>query len=124
VSTKEAPTPPSYILEHYADPVRRYHAALFEGIQADAAKDGKTVTVLSDLDEIKRGNYPSPDPVPATRVTSSTYLAAMVVRDGGYHFMRRDNTTGLWSALTYLKAPFKACDWRRQNSTRRLKRTP
>ena len=93
---------PSKLRDRIADVATskfRYHAALFEGIVADGEADhGRgAVEVLTDLDQLRAGIYPSPTPIPVSRATGTKYIAAMMVNEGGFHFMRRDSTTGMWS---------------------------
>jgi hypothetical protein len=88
---------PQKLIDLSSSPNYQYHAALFEGIQADAKKDSKKVEVLTDLDALRTGVYPSPDPLPVGQVDSDNYIAAMVVNPTGFHFMRRDSITHLWS---------------------------
>jgi hypothetical protein len=88
---------PQRLLDLSASPTYLYHAALFEGIQAEADEDGGQVEVLTDLAQLRRGIYPSPDPIPVGRVNAGNYIAAMVVNSTGFHFLRRDSTTHLWS---------------------------
>jgi hypothetical protein len=93
-----ASTPmPQRLQDLSASPNYLYHAALFEGIQADADRDDQEVDVLTDLDQLRAGVYPSPDPIPVGAVKRGTYIAAMVVNSTGFHFMRRDSTTQLWT---------------------------
>lgn len=72
----------------------RYHAMLFQGIVDDANACGKHVEILRGPAE---GSYPSPLNPPVERADGSHYIAAMVVKTDGFHFMRRDSKTGLWS---------------------------
>ena len=71
-----------------------YHAELFGAIVADARACDKNVTVLR---QVANNIYPTPDAPPVTQVERGHYLAAMVVKRDGFHFMRRDSTSGLWS---------------------------
>lgn len=58
-----------------------------KGVVDDGAAQGKVITVLPQR---------VPDPVPP-RQTDGTYLVAMVSNGMGYHFMRRRESTGLWT---------------------------
>lgn len=112
---------PKALLDLSASPGYRYHAALFEGIQADAGRDGKRVVVLTDLDQLRTGVYPSPDPVPVGRVTADTYIAAMVVNATGFHFMRRDSRTRLWSHKNGGRGnPVETCVYKLRNGADRF----
>jgi hypothetical protein len=72
----------------------RYHAMLLDGIVADARACGKVVEILREPAE---GDYPTPINPPTERCNGAHYLAAMVAKSDGFHFMRRDSTTRLWS---------------------------
>lgn len=71
-----------------------YYAQLVDGIKEDAIASNKQV-------ECERGPFgnslPSPKNPPIDKVGGEKYIAAMVVRLDGFHFLRRDSTTGLWS---------------------------
>lgn len=72
----------------------RYHASLLQGIVADARACNKTVEILSGPEE---GEYPTPHDLPVDRANANQYIAAMIAKSDGFHFMRRDSATGLWS---------------------------
>lgn len=57
------------------------------GVVADGKAQGKAIVVLEQQ---------LPGPVPP-RLTDGNYLVAMVSNSMGYHFMRRRESTGLWS---------------------------
>lgn len=63
-----------------------YHANLIAGVMADGAAQNKPVLSL-------QRNAPSPVPAPR----GGTYLVAMVAKADGFHFLRRNDTTLLWS---------------------------
>lgn len=65
-----------------------YPDRLFQGIVDDAEACEKAVEILQG---------PSPSPMPTDKVTGANYIAAMVVKPDGFHFMRRDSRSGLWS---------------------------
>jgi hypothetical protein len=72
-----------------------YGHRLFAGIEADAAADGgKQVTFYPVGVETSRVR-PHPGTMP--QVQHGEYLVAMLVTARGFHFMRRDTATGLWS---------------------------
>lgn len=75
-----------------------YHAALFQGIVADAVACNEIVNILSDPDP-HLNTYPLPTALPqfTGQADGAHYIAAMVVKADGFHFMRRDSTTHLWS---------------------------
>lgn len=70
----------------YAGHAANRQEEFIQGVIADAARDRKTVVHL---------------PNPATRVPAlvggGCYLVAMVANQFGYHFMRRRESTGLWT---------------------------
>lgn len=74
----------------------QYTHRLFDGIQRDAAADGnKTVSFFPQGVETSADR---PDPIQMPRVVpDGQYLVAMLVTAGGFHFMRRDSKTRLWS---------------------------
>lgn len=75
---------------------REYVESLFEGIKEDAkADDDKTITFFP-LDIEKSSESLDPCHMP-NQVPSGHYLVAMLVRNGGFHFMRQDPNTKLWS---------------------------
>ncbi|WP_320041718.1 hypothetical protein [uncultured Desulfobacter sp.] len=59
-----------------------------DGVIADAKKQGKKVIAL------RRGGQPGPVPIVCP---DGKYLVAMVSTPYGYHFLRRNESTGLWS---------------------------
>lgn len=69
--------------------VDQYVRDLLQAIVADGTACGKQVQILQTLG--------SPAGPPVDQASSTHYLAAMVVKSDGFHFMRRDSTTGLWS---------------------------
>lgn len=71
-----------------------YWGALLDGIVKDGAADGSTVTVLS---QPVGAALPQPDNPPVHRADGTQYLAAMVVKTDGFHFLRRDSTSGRWT---------------------------
>lgn len=71
-----------------------YHRALLQGIVADAQACGKVVEVLREPTDAA---YPSPKNPPTERTGGAHYLAAMIGKADGFHFMRRDSRSGLWS---------------------------
>ncbi|RFP14752.1 hypothetical protein D0T23_12185 [Duganella sp. BJB475] len=72
----------------------RYHYSLLEGVVDDARACGRTVEILSGPAD---GEYPPVSFPPIARAGSTHYLVGMVAKDDGFHFMRRDSSTGLWS---------------------------
>lgn len=72
-----------------------YWRALMAGIVADAAVANQVVVVHSQ--PTATGAMPQPDNPPIHLVGAGTYLAAMVVKTDGFHFLRRDSATGRWS---------------------------
>lgn len=72
-----------------------YWTGLLNGIVADAAADNnKVVTILRQL----AGDVlPAPSPLPLGLLPGGTYLAAMVVKNDGFHFLRRDSATARWT---------------------------
>jgi hypothetical protein len=112
---------PQRLLDLSASPNYLYHAGLFEGIQADGNRDGHRVVVLTDLDQLRRGVYPSPDPLPVGRVTADTYIAAMVVNATGFHFMRRDSRTHRWTHKNGGRGnPVETCVYKLRNGADRF----
>jgi hypothetical protein len=74
----------------------QYARRVFAGVRADALADGgKTVTFYPNGVE-NDANFPDPGDKPRT-VPGNQYLAALLVTLGGFHFMRRDPGTRLWS---------------------------
>ncbi len=74
----------------------QYTRRLFDGIKRDAAADGnKTVSFFPQGVE---NSDDRPDPIQMPKVVPDRqYLVAMLVTAGGFHFMRRDSRTNLWS---------------------------
>lgn len=72
----------------------RYGSALDDGIVADGNAGGMAVTALR---RPTAQALPQPDMPPIAQADATTCLAAMVVRRDGFHFLRRDSATGLWS---------------------------
>jgi hypothetical protein len=70
----------------YAGNARSRRQDFAQGVIDDAAADGKVVTVVAN----------PPHNIPAV-YTDGTYLVAMVANAVGYHFMRRRESTGLWT---------------------------
>lgn len=69
---------------------------LLAGIAADAAADGgKAITFHPDGVETAT-RFPDPADMPRD-IPGGHYLVAMLATAGGFHFMRRDSLTGLWS---------------------------
>ena len=69
-----------------------YNAALLVGIVADGLADGGKIVQI-----LRGGANPSPLAPPIDQCGGGAYLAAMVSNRVGFHFMRRDSATGLWS---------------------------
>ncbi|WP_425257708.1 hypothetical protein ACPOLB_19590 [Rubrivivax sp. RP6-9] len=70
-----------------------------QGVVEDGLASGKQVLVLPQL---------LPSPVPP-RQNDGTYLVAMVSNRMGFHFMRRRESTGLWSHKNGGASPVDTC---------------
>lgn len=71
-----------------------YHRDLLEGVERDAEACGRTVDILLGPTE---AGYRAIAPPPIEHADNAHYLVGMVAKDDGFHFMRRDSHTGLWS---------------------------
>lgn len=73
-----------------------YTKRLFKGIRLDAAKDNMKTVSFFPPDIEDADVRPDPSLMPSV-VPRNEYLVAMLVTAGGFHFMRRDSNTNLWS---------------------------
>lgn len=71
-----------------------------KGVVDDGAAQGVTVRI------VRKGGQPSPVPKPSS---GGEYLVAMVSNKMGYHFMRRNDSTGLWSHKNGAASTVETC---------------
>lgn len=74
----------------------QYSKRLFDGIKRDAAKDGNKAVSFYPVGVENSNFHPDPIEMPLM-VPSGHYLVAMLVTNCGFHFMRRNPHTNLWS---------------------------